>query len=91
MFQVHRLSWGPFRMSGILGILVNTYACIYMVIVIFFSFWSPEMNPSLEDMKFGVVGTVGVVILTIAYYLLCSECIRGSCHERWVVTRSRDS
>ncbi|KAJ5975504.1 amino acid transporter [Penicillium waksmanii] len=64
------LVWGPFRVPGIWGILVNIYACIYMVIVIFFSFWPSEMNPSLEDMNFSVVGTVGVVILAIAYYLL---------------------
>lgn len=64
------LVWGPFRVPSIWGILVNIYACIYMVIVIFFSFWPPEMNPSLEDMNFSVVGTVGVVILAIAYYLL---------------------
>ena len=28
------------------------------------------MNPRLEDMNFSVVGTVAVVILAIAYYLL---------------------
>lgn len=64
------LVWGPFRMSGLLGILVNIYACIYMAIIIFFSFWPPLTNPNPENVNFSVVGTVGVVILAIAYYVL---------------------
>ena len=65
-----KLVWGPFRVPGILGMLVNGYACIYMTIVVFFSFWPSSMNPSVEDMNYSVVGTVGVVILAILYYLV---------------------
>lgn len=64
------LVWGPFRVPGILSILVNTCACIYIVIVVFFSFWPPKMNPSLEEINFSVVGTAGVAILAVAYYVL---------------------
>jgi amino acid transporter len=63
-----KLVWGPFRVPGILGILVNCYACIYMIIVIFFSFWPSDMNPTVEDMNYSVVGTVGVAFLAILYY-----------------------
>jgi len=63
-----KLVWGPFHVPGILGILVNGYACIYMIIVIFFSFWPSHMNPTVEDMNYSVVGTVGVIILAVVYY-----------------------
>jgi amino acid transporter len=63
-----KLVWGPFRVPGILGMLVNGYACIYMVIVVFFSFWPSDMNPTVEDMNYSVVGTVGVIFLAILYY-----------------------
>ncbi|KAJ5366633.1 amino acid transporter [Penicillium brevicompactum] len=65
-----KLVWGPFRVPGILGMLVNGYACIYMTIVVFFSFWPSSMNPSIEDMNYSVVGTVGVIILAILYYFV---------------------
>lgn len=31
-----KLMWGPFRVPGFLGILVNGYAVVYMTIVVFF-------------------------------------------------------
>lgn len=65
-----KLVWGPFRVPGILGMLVNGYACIYMIIVIFFSFWPSDMSPTVEDMNYSVVGTVGVIILAVLYYFV---------------------
>ncbi|KAJ5137874.1 amino acid transporter [Penicillium atrosanguineum] len=63
-----KLVWGPFHVRGIWGILLNGYAVIYMIIVIFFSYWPSDMNPSVQDMNYSVVGTVGVVFLAIVYY-----------------------
>ncbi|RJE20120.1 Amino acid permease [Aspergillus sclerotialis] len=65
-----KLMWGPFRVPGILGILVNGYAVIYMVIVIFFSFWPTQMSVDPTTMNFSVVGTMGTIILAIIYYAL---------------------
>lgn len=65
-----KLMWGPFRMPGILGTLVNGYAVIYMIIVIFFSFWPPQMSVDRYTMNFSVVGTMGTIILAIIYYVL---------------------
>lgn len=33
-----KLVWGPFRCPSILGTIINSYAIIYITIVIFFSF-----------------------------------------------------
>lgn len=65
-----KLMWGPFRVPGILGILVNGYAVIYTIIVVFFSFWPPQMSVDRYTMNFSVVGTMGTIILAIIYYVL---------------------
>lgn len=65
-----KLMWGPFRVPGFLGILINGYAVIYMIIVVFFSFWPTQMSIDRTTMNFSVVGTVGTIILAIIYYVL---------------------
>ncbi|CAL00903.1 uncharacterized amino-acid permease C15C4.04c [Aspergillus awamori] len=65
-----KLMWGPFHVPGIWGILINTYAVIYIVIVIFFSYWPTELPVSVTTMNYSVVGTMGVVILAIIYYVV---------------------
>ncbi|CAG7921999.1 unnamed protein product [Penicillium olsonii] len=65
-----KLVWGPFRVPGLIGTVINAYAVVYMIIVIFFSFWPPHIAPTVTTMNFSVVGTFGTIILAIAYYLL---------------------
>lgn len=65
-----KLMWGPFHVPGLWGILINTYAVIYIVIVIFFSYWPTELPVSVTTMNYSVVGTMGVVILAIIYYVV---------------------
>lgn len=69
-FPGKKLVWGPFHVPGIWGILVNAFAVIYIVIVIFWSFWPTEMNPSVTDMNYSVVGWGGVLLLATLYYLV---------------------
>jgi amino acid transporter len=65
-----KLVWGPFHIPGIWGTIVNGYAVIFMVIVVFFSFWPSQMEVDKTTMNFSVVGTVGTIILAMAYYVL---------------------
>ncbi|KAF7122229.1 hypothetical protein CNMCM5793_000186 [Aspergillus hiratsukae] len=65
-----KLAWGPFHVPGMLGTAVNTYAVIYMVIVVFFSFWPSQMSVDKTTMNFSVVGTVGTILLALLYYVL---------------------
>ncbi|KAH1271735.1 hypothetical protein KXW35_001609 [Aspergillus fumigatus] len=65
-----KLAWGPFHVPGIWGTAVNTYAVIYMVIVVFFSFWPSQMSVDKTTMNFSVVGTVGTILLALLYYVL---------------------
>jgi hypothetical protein len=65
-----KLVWGPFHCPGIWGILINAYAIIYIIIVIFFSYWPAVMNPSVEEMNWSVLGIGGSSILAIVYYFM---------------------
>jgi choline transport protein len=62
------LAWGPFRIPGILGIINNAYACLYMIFVIFWSVWPPETPVDATTMNYSVVVTGGVIIFSIAWY-----------------------
>lgn len=64
------LTWGPWRLRGWFGIAVNAFACVYMVIIIFFSFWPPFIQPDKETMNYSVVVTGAVLIFSVIYYLL---------------------
>ena len=63
-----RMVWGPWRIPGIFGIVVNAFACAYMIIVIFFSFWPPELPVTPGNMNYGIVVVGAVVIFSIVWY-----------------------
>lgn len=63
-----KLVWGPFHVPGIWGDAINTYAVVYMVIVVFFSFWPSQMEVDKTTMNFSIVGTGGTIILALLYY-----------------------
>jgi choline transport protein len=63
-----QLAWGPFHIPGILGIINNLYACLYMVFVIFWSVWPPVTPVSAPTMNYSVVVTAGVVIFSVVWY-----------------------
>ncbi|KAJ5098388.1 choline transport protein [Penicillium argentinense] len=65
-----KLVWGPFHCRGIWGILINACALVYMSIAVFFSFWPPSWAVVVDTMNFSVVGTMGVVLLSLVYYFL---------------------
>lgn len=63
-----KLVWGPFHIPGVFGILVNLWAVVYMIIIVFFTFWPTESQVTVTTMNFSIVGTVGTIILSIVYY-----------------------
>lgn len=64
-----RLVWGSFKVPGIWGIANNIFACGYILVVTFFSFWPAETKPSLKDMNWSAVISAGGVVFSIVYYL----------------------
>ncbi|KAJ5902283.1 hypothetical protein N7495_002811 [Penicillium taxi] len=62
------LIWGPWKVSGIPGIINNAYACVYMIFVIFWSVWPPSTPVDSSIMNYSIVVTGGVLILSGIWY-----------------------
>lgn len=65
-----QLVWGPFHLPGWIGILNNAYACCYMIFVIFWSVWPPDLPVDAENMNYSIVVTGGVIIFSIVWYFI---------------------
>ncbi|CZR66518.1 related to GABA transport protein [Phialocephala subalpina] len=63
-----QLAWGPFHIPGILGIINNAYACLYMIFVIFWSVWPPVTPVDATTMNYSVLVTGGVIIFSVIWY-----------------------
>lgn len=64
------LVWGPWRIRGVLGIVNNTFACIYLVIILFFSFWPPAIPVMASTMNYSSLVTGAVAIFSVVYYFV---------------------
>ena len=62
------LSWGPWFMPGILGPAVNLFAIFYVTVILFFSFWPPEVPVDTANMNYCIVVTGGVVMFSVTWY-----------------------
>ncbi|KAF4494548.1 hypothetical protein FAGAP_9309 [Fusarium agapanthi] len=62
------LVWGPFHLKGAFGIANNIFAMCYLIVVGFFSFWPPMVDPTVDMMNYSVVVTGGLVIFSVIYY-----------------------
>jgi amino acid transporter len=65
-----KLVWGPFHCPEIWGILVNGFTIIYIIIVVFFSFWPSRTNPGVEGMNWSILGVGGSTVLAALYYFV---------------------
>ncbi|KAI4187238.1 MAG: hypothetical protein L6R41_002956, partial [Letrouitia leprolyta] len=55
--DVINLVWGPFHVPGALGVAINVAGIAYMIVILFFSFWPPVMNPTAAKMNYSVLVT----------------------------------
>ena len=62
------LVWGPWKIPGILGVINNTFACLYMLVIWFFSFWPPATPTTAATMNYASVVAGSVIIFGIIYY-----------------------
>ena len=63
-----KLKWGPWHIPGYSGLVNNTFACAYLTIVVFFSFWPTERSVTAEKMNYAVLITGAIVIISLVYY-----------------------
>lgn len=67
------LTWGPWRLKGALGVANNAVAICYLLLIIFFSFWPTQVNPTPEMMNWAVVVTGGVASFSVLYYIVYAK------------------
>ena len=65
-----RLVWGPVHMPGYLGIAVNAFACLYMIVILFFSVWPPATPTTAASMNYSVLMFGAAALLSSFYYVL---------------------
>ncbi|KAK8105106.1 amino acid transporter [Apiospora kogelbergensis] len=64
------ITWGPWRLRGLLGVANNTFACIYLIYVFFFSFWPPIAQVTLENFNWAVVVFTATISFSLLYYAI---------------------
>lgn len=68
--EAGKLTWGPWRVPEPWGTIVNIIGIMYLIVVLFFSYWPTEVDPSPENMNWSVL-VVGVVgIFSVVYYFV---------------------
>ncbi|ORY15045.1 choline transport protein [Clohesyomyces aquaticus] len=63
------LTWGPWRIPEPLGTLVNFLGCIYLIIILIFSFWPIGNHPRPKEMNYSGPMFGAVTIFSVVYYL----------------------
>jgi choline transport protein len=64
------LSWGPWRIPGVLGIANNVFACAYLSFVFFFAFWPSVKNVTPATMNWSILVTSFVALFSAVYYMV---------------------
>ncbi|EED14428.1 amino acid transporter, putative [Talaromyces stipitatus ATCC 10500] len=64
-----RLVWGPWRIPGILGILINAFSVIYLTVALFWSFWPSFYPVTAESMNYNILIIGATLLLSIVYYI----------------------
>ncbi|KAK2590155.1 hypothetical protein QQS21_012166 [Conoideocrella luteorostrata] len=65
-----RLVWGPWRISGVFGIMNNAIACCYLIIILIFAFFPPDAVVDASSMNYSILVTGVVAIIAILYYVV---------------------
>ena len=65
-----QLAWGPWHLPGVFGIINNAYACVYILFVLFWSFWPPLTPATAQNMNYSVLLTFAAIAFSIFYYFV---------------------
>ncbi|KAJ2992806.1 hypothetical protein NUW58_g2040 [Xylaria curta] len=64
------LYWGPWHISGVLGIANNMFACVYLLLLWFWAFWPPVTPVAPETMNFSVLTFGATTLGAIIWYFV---------------------
>ena len=62
------LVYGPWFVPGVYGIVVNAFACVYLIILIFFCMWPSKLPITADNMNYTALVTAVVIAFSIGYY-----------------------
>jgi len=62
------LTWGPWRVPGVFGIMTNSFAIVYLIIIFFFSLWPPQNHPTAATMNYSSLMFGGTMMFSVIYY-----------------------
>ena len=65
--------WGPWRAPGALGTIINACACIYLIILSFFSLWPAVLPLTPANMNYSSLVTGSVIIFGTAFYFFSAH------------------
>ena len=63
------LHWGPWRVPEPFGTVNNIFACLYLVLILFWSFWPPATPVTPPTMNFSVLVFGATILFSLAWYL----------------------
>lgn len=63
-----KLMWGPWRVPGVLGMVTNGVAIVYLMIIFFFSLWPPSNHPTAVEMNYSSLMLGATMIFSVVYY-----------------------
>jgi uncharacterized BrkB/YihY/UPF0761 family membrane protein len=64
------LTWGPWRVPGVLGVIANILACSFLVFFLFFSFWPATSQVTPQSMNWAVLATTVISVFSVLYYFI---------------------
>ena len=64
-----QLAWGPWNLAGPLGTINNVFCCIYLTIVLFFSFWPSTPGVAANSFNYSSMLLAAILIFSVVYYV----------------------
>ncbi|KAF4627810.1 hypothetical protein G7Y89_g10344 [Cudoniella acicularis] len=69
----NHLVWGPMHVPEPFGTIVNVIGCVFMIVVLFFSFWPAVNHPVGATMNYSSLMLGATVIFSTAYYFIIAK------------------
>lgn len=68
--QNNTLYWGPWRIPGVLGVLNNLFACVFLLVLWFWSFWPPATPVDAHTMNFSILTFGATILFAVGWYMV---------------------
>ena len=66
-------AWGPWRLPNFLGTANDIFACGYLIIIGFFSYWPVALPATPTNMNYTSLVTGTVVLFSVSYYWIWAK------------------